>query len=274
MNMKKIIICIAVMLAALAASAQTTSEEYAAKYQRQAGIVGGAGVGVETIIDRWEEAFPDDPDAKVARINFFIAKSKTTTMVQKPGRTRYLGNKPLLSLKDSLGVDINYFEESSYNEEYFSQALTLIDECIAKYPEEARFVFLKINALREYEKEDPTLASAELDKLVEYRTKGLKLDGESLTEEDMVDVIQEFLGSFYTIGSPAAYESFLRVSQKMNKLYPKRTEFIDNIGSYYLVAANNPKKAISYYKKALKINPEDAVAIQNTKLANRKLKMK
>ena len=258
----------------IAAFAQTTAEEYAAKYLRQINKVGEAGVGVETIIDRWEEAFPESVDAKVARVNYYIAKSKTTTMVPKPGRQRYLGNKPLLTLKDSLGVDVNYFEETVYNDEFFSQALTLIDECMANSPDEVRYRFVKINVLRDYEKEDPTLAEAELVKLIDARASGLKFDGQPIAEDEIVDVIQEFCGSFYSVGSPAAYEAFLRLSQKMNKLYPKRTDFIDNIGSYYLVAAENPKKALSYYKKALKLNPEDIVALRNSKLATRKLQQK
>lgn len=274
MIMRKIFIVLAAAFACSAAFAQTTSEEFAAKYLRQAGKVGEAGVGVETIIDKWEEAFPDDPDAKVARVNYYIAKSRTTTMEAKPGRTRYLGNKPLLTLKDSLGTDINYFEEPVYEDEIFSQALTIVDECIAAYPDEARFRFVKINALRDYEKEDPTLAEEELNKFIDERGKGFKFNGEALSEDDILDVIQEFCGSFYNIGSPAAYEAFLRVSQKMNKLYPKRGEFFDNIGSYYLVAASNPKKAISYYKKALKLNPEDAAAARNMRLAERKLQQK
>lgn len=272
--MKKIFILVAMVSACLAASAQTTSEEFAAKYLRQVGMVGEAGVGVETIIDRWQEAFPDDLDAKVARVNYLISKSKTTAMVPKPGRTRYLGNKPTLTLKDSLGVDVNYFEEAAFEEEYFSQALTQLDEYMAADPDEARFRCVKINTLREYEKEDLTLSEVELNKLIDDRTKGLKFNGEPLPEEEVVGIIQEFLGSFYAVGSASAYETFLRLSQKMNKLYPKKTDFIDNIGSYYLVAADNPKKAISYYKKALKINPEDVVALRNTKLANRKLQKK
>lgn len=274
MKMKKISLILAMAVLSAAAFAQTTEEEYAARYLRQANKVGEAGVGVETIIDRWEEAFPESIDAKVARVNYYIAKSKTTTMAAKPGLQRYLGNKPLLTLKDSLGVDVNYFEEPVFNDEYFSQALTLIDECMAASPDEARYRFVKINALREYEKEDPTLAEAEMNKLIDARSSGLKFDGKPIPEDELVDIIQEFCGSFYTIGSPAAYEAFLRLSQKMNKLYPKRTEFIDNIGSYYLVAAENPKKALSYYKKALKLNPEDVVAIRNSKLATRKLQGK
>lgn len=60
----------------------------------------------------------------------------------------------------------------------------------------------------------------------------------------------------------------------MNKLYPKNTAFIDNIGSYWLVSEKNYKKAISFYKKALKLDPEDVAAIRNKKLAEREIEKK
>lgn len=52
----------------------------------------------------------------------------------------------------------------------------------------------------------------------------------------------------------------------MNKLEPNNTVFIDNIGSYWQVAKRNNKKAEKYYKKALKIDPEDYAATSNLKL--------
>ena len=52
----------------------------------------------------------------------------------------------------------------------------------------------------------------------------------------------------------------------MNKLEPKNPVFIDNIGSYYLVAKKDNKKAEKYYKKALKIEPEDYAATSNLKI--------
>ena len=37
----------------------------------------------------------------------------------------------------------------------------------------------------------------------------------------------------------------------------------DNIGAYWQVARNNSRKAMKYYKKALKIDPDDYVAKKN-----------
>ena len=56
----------------------------------------------------------------------------------------------------------------------------------------------------------------------------------------------------------------------MNKLYPKNPVFLDNIGSYWQVAEKNDKKALKYYKKALKLDPPDYAALNNIRLINRR----
>ena len=78
--------------------------------------------------------------------------------------------------------------------------------------------------------------------------------------------VGEYCYSLFAKGSPQAYDFFFRLSTRMNKLEPKNTVFIDNMGSYYLVAKKDNKKAEKYYKKALKIEPEDYAAISNLKI--------
>ena len=52
----------------------------------------------------------------------------------------------------------------------------------------------------------------------------------------------------------------------MSKRYPDNPAFIDNLGSYWLVARDNDKQAAKYYKKALKLDPEDYAAQRNLKI--------
>ena len=94
--MKKILILSALLVGA-AAYAQTDAASYAARYERQVRNVGAAGVGVETILDRWEADFPDDPAVYDGRSKFYLAKSMSSSVVAKEG-SKYLGADPLLSL--------------------------------------------------------------------------------------------------------------------------------------------------------------------------------
>ena len=100
---RSLFIAAALLLSGALASAQT-SQDFLAKYQRQVKMLGADGVGVETIIDRWEEAFPDDGDMLEARFLYNYLKSQSTDVVRKDG-AKYLGAAPVLSLKDSTGMD-------------------------------------------------------------------------------------------------------------------------------------------------------------------------
>ena len=68
------------------------------------------------------------------------------------------------------------------------------------------------------------------------------------------------------IASPISYGYFLEISEKMNRLYPDNTVFINNIGSYWQVVGENSRKALKYYRKALRIDPEDYVANTNIRI--------
>ena len=105
--MKRTIIIIAtLLLGGLAAFAQSTAEEYSEKYNRLVSRLGYAGVGIETYIDKWEAAFPEDGKMLEARCNYYLAKGMTTEVVPMSAE-KYLGNKPVISLPDSTGKKTN-----------------------------------------------------------------------------------------------------------------------------------------------------------------------
>lgn len=273
MNMKKVILAIAAIALCAAAAAQTTAEEFQARYERLVRNVGHSGVGVETLIDRWEEAFPDDPSVPIARFNYWFDKSERTEVVAKGSARKYLGKAPALTLKDADGQDVNYFEESFYDEESFGEAVKVLDAQIATHPTELRWRYLKITALLAYEKESPDMAAAELKALIERNASAhpaWTLDGESADDELFQQGVSEYCSSLFQLGTDAGYEFFREISERMNKLYPKNPVFIDNIGSWWQVVKGNDKQAVKYYKKALKLDPDDYAAKRNLQIIERK----
>ena len=266
------------MLAAGMVHGQETElrASYKQRYERQVRNVGVVGVGVETILDRWEKDCPDDPEMFKSKFDFNYAKSLSSEVVQNPS-SRFLGEKPVLTLKDSTGANVYYYQVNVFDDEYFSLALQSIGRAAELRPHELRYRFDKINALIAYEKDSPDMSYSEIKSLVEeYRSDqnaSWTLDSEPLTQVKGSSVAQEFsqaMGEYcyalYRIGTPLAYDYFLQLSTIMNKLEPNNTVFIDNIGSYWQVAKRNNKKAEKYYKKALKIDPEDYAATSNLKL--------
>ena len=272
---KKLLVPLVLVLAlACAARAQDAPvEDFAARYERLVRNVGYSGVGVETLLDRWEAASPDDPAIPTARFNYYYFKSQSSEVVPRPGVRRYLGNAPTLTLKDADGNDVNYFEETTYDEELFGEALKVLDGQIAAHPDELRWHYLKISALSAYEKESPDMAAAHLKSIIERNAAAhpaWTLDGEEASQDIFQQGVGEFCADFFQTGTPACYEYFLEISERMSKLFPKNPVFIDNIGSYWQVAKGNDRQAVKFYKKALKLNPDDYAAKRNMQIIERK----
>ena len=272
--MKKIIMfAAALLLSYTAVMAQTESERYEQRYEMLASRLGPAGVGIETVLDNWAKVDSTNARMLLGRFSYYFTKAQTSEIVTKPQK-KYLGMDPLLTLKDSLGNDVYYFQQNVFDDELYGQAIKAADKAISLWPDRLDFRFMKANAYIAYEKESPDMALAFLTALVDenVRRKGAwEYEGTAADPDFFEDAMQEYCFSFYTIGSDAAREAFLTLSQKLSGLYPGNAGFMNNIGSYYLVK-HEYKTALKYYDKVLKKHPSDYTAIQNGLIAARRLK--
>lgn len=267
--MKKTIFLVLALLSCLAMDAQDGATGVKAEYERQIRYVGASGPGVETIINRWEAASPDDPEVHVARFNYWLSKAASRTEVVVKPQKKYLGANPVVTLKDSLGNDVNYFEDVVYDDEAFGKALTSIDKAISLAPGELEYRFNKITAILGYEKESPDMTAEQINSLIDEYSSGSRawtFRGGEGGDDVFRQGIGEYCYNLFLIANPLSYGYFLEISEKMNKLYPDDTVFINNIGSYWQVAQGNSKKALRYYRKSLKIDPEDYVANTNIRI--------
>lgn len=270
--MKRIILTVLALLVTAAAMAQTTKEEYLEKYLRLVNRLSYSGVGIETFIDKWEAAFPDDGLMMEARCNYYLDKSMTTQLVAKDS-DKFLGNKPFLSVPDSTGKVVNYFEETFFDDELFGKAVSYLDKAIELYPLELIYRNDLIACLFAYEKESPDMAVKEIEKIVEKEKTTHPewlVNGVPVTQEQLSEMLSRHCVSLWNIANPAAYESFFSLSETLAKMYPGESNYLDNIGSYWLVARGNDKKAMKFYKKALKLNPDDEIAKANIKVIERR----
>ncbi|MGN1211794.1 MAG: hypothetical protein ACI4TM_08915 [Candidatus Cryptobacteroides sp.] len=251
------------------------SARYSQRYDQLVARVGAAGVGVETLLDTWESVDPENSKMQLARLNYYLTKAAKSVIVPKSVK-KYLGNEPVLTLKDSTGNDIRYFEDTEWDEELFSQALKQVDKMIKMWPEALDYRFMKTGALAAYEKESPDMTLSELLRLADLfctsKGRSWTYEGAPAGDEFFIGAMQEYCYMFFTTASETSFEAFKTLSEKMSGYYPKETIFISNVGSYWSACRKDPKKAMKEYNKVLKINPQDDTAIKNCILLCRKAK--
>ena len=250
-----------------------TAQDYERRYNLLVSQVGPAGVGVETLLDNWARAEKDNDKMLTARFHYYLLKSQSSEIVTRPER-KYLGTEPVLTLKDSTGADVYYFEVLKYDDELFREAVAAVDRAIEVYPDRLQLRFMKINAYVSYERESPDMALANLIALASDFDKGTSewiYEGEPADDEFFAQAMQEYCYTFYSLGTSYSYEAFRRLSEVMNGYYPDDMSFVCNIGSYHMLVKNDCKTALKYYSKVLKKNPTDYTAIRNSTLAARKM---
>ena len=254
------------------AHAQKPSQaDYLDRYTLLVNKLGVEGVGVETLLQRWGKDYPDDMDMLLGKFTYYLSKSQSNSM-EKIDASKYLGEAPTLTLKDSLGNDVNYFQVTNYDDELFGQATQAIDKAIGLAQDRLDLRLYKIAALIGYEKGSPDMALSGLKELIDY-------DGHSHPTwiypglepgpDLFPSLVQEYCYTFFRQATPASYEAFKEVSEKMAGYYPKNTVFLTNIGSYYLVYKHDSKNALKMYNKVLKKKPDDYATIKNCVLLAR-----
>lgn len=270
--MKRIVLLLAAVAVSAGLSAQTG--RYEQRYDLLVSQFGPAGPGVETVLDNWCKADSTNAKMLLGKFSYYYTKAQTT-QVEKKSVRKYLGMEPVLSLKDSTGADVHYYQVTLFDDELYGEAVKAADKAIAIWPDRLDFRFMKANAYIAYEKESPDMALAYLNSLIDEnmkRSRPWQYDGEEAGPDFFEDAMQEYCYSFYTIGSESSYEAFRALSMKLSGLYPDNMGFLNNLGSYYLVAKSDYKTAFKYYDKVLKQHPDDNTAIMNGMLAARKQK--
>ncbi len=271
--MKKILLTILAVVTLLPLSAQTkpTQKEYLDRYQLLVSKLGTDGVGIETLLQRWEKDYPDDTDMLLGKFSYYLTKSQSSSIEVKDA-AKYLGNAPALTLKDSLGRDVNYFQVINYDDELFGKATQAIERAIELNPNRLDLRLFKISSLIGYEKDSPDMALAGLKALIDYNGHShpvWEYPGVEADEDLFPSVMQEYCYAFFKIGTPHCFDAFKELSEKMLAYYPGNTVYMTNIGSYYLVYKHDSKAALKMYNKVLKKSPDDYTAIKNSVLLAR-----
>lgn len=277
MIMRKFIYVFAALVLSVAASAQ--SIDYLRRYNLLLDRVGPAGVGMETLIENWGKAEPESIEMLQARFFFLLTKAQGSEVVSRK-ESKFLGLTPVLTLKDSLGTDVHYYEVIKYEEGLFVDAVESLQQAISISPDRLDLRFLMANTYMSYERENIDLTLSNIMGLVhDYMSSGKKWlyqpdfasEPEEVDKEQFADMMKDYCYSFYTLATPSSYDAFLKLSERMNSYFKKDADFIGNIGSYHHVVKQDYKTALKYYDKAIKLQPDNTSLINNALIAARKM---
>lgn len=255
----------------LAAQTRPERKDYLDRYNLLVSKLGIDGVGVETLLQRWGNDYPEDLDMLLGKFTYYLKKSQTTS-IEKMDVPKYLGEAPALSLKDSTGKAVNYFQVINYDDELFGKAAQSIDKAIEIAQDRLDLRLFKLSSLLAYEKESPDMAVAGLKALVDYNCTmhpAWDYPGLEMKEETFPTLMQDYCVALFKTGTPSAFEGFRSLSEKLSGYYPRNPVFMTNLGSYYLVHKHDNKTAQKMYNKVLKKNPDDYIAIKNMVLLAR-----
>ena len=264
--MKRILVLL-LSLSALCAAAQETytQEEFLRRYNNLTDRVGAAGVGVETLLNKWEAAYPEDVQQMLARFSFYFTRCQTSH-VEQMAQDRYLGREPILPMTDSLGNKCNYFEVTDYDEELYALANLAIDQAIAAKPNQLDYRLVKIDAMMAFEKGSPDMTLQQLKALADVHFKqhpAWEYGGmESVDNEQFKAFMQDYCVALFRLGTPGGSEAFKSFSEYLLTYCKDDPLYVNNLGSYYLTKKDF-KKAQKYFDQVLKKDPSDMTALRN-----------
>lgn len=271
--MKRTLFIAAMLLASAGAFAQESVQSLNERYERLVRNLGYDGIGIETVLDKWEALDASDGRMLEARFNYWFTKSRqseVTTSKQK----KYLGQEPMMVLKDKDSTNIYYYEEFFFDDKMFGKAMSAIDKACALHPDQIGYRFDKVNALLAYEKGYTEMTEQELLGIIAddaRRTAPWKAGDSELLPDEFPNMIQEYCYILYSQGTGTSLDSFKTISERMSKQYPGKLDFACNIGSYWITAHANYKKAIKTFDKVLKVDPKNENALKNCIIAARKM---
>lgn len=270
--MKKLISISFALMICVAMAAQTPSERYEQRYNLLVSQLGPAGVGIETVLNNWEQVDSTNATLLLGRFMYLFTKAQDT-QIEKKSEKKYLGMDPVLTLKDTTGRDVYYYQVNVFDDQLYGEAIKAADKAISCHPYRLDFRFVKANAYIAYEKESPDMALAYLLALSDEFASGAAAwtyEGEDVDSKFFQEAMQEYCYSLYAISTDSSLKSFKTLSEKLSSLYPDNMGYINNIGSYYMIALKDYKAALKYYSKVLKVKPDDYTALKNAVLAARR----
>lgn len=219
--------------------------------------------GQRSVLMKWENEQPSDPDLYIAWFNYYFLISQGTVTIsnKQEGAT----GKPI----DDKSKNVVY--KQNYSQDALSNAYSYIDKGIAKFPNRLDMRFGKIYVLGE--NEDYNGFSTEIVKTIDHagriNNKWLWADNEPLDNVDKIfpETLQKYFVQLYTAymsnrSNTAILDYMENICTAILKHQPDRVVALSNLALVHMFREDFDK-AIPVLLKAEELAPTDAVIFMN-----------
>lgn len=215
------------------------------------------------ILTKWKEAAPQDPELFTSFFNYYFLKSKENGI----GITKGQPKGESFVITDSLDQVQGYIgNQVYYDQKDLQNALEIIEQGIALYPDRLDMRFGKIYVLGQVKDWDKF--TSEIIRTVEYSSGNdnewtwtnneLQQNGEDF----FLSSLQDYQVQLYNTGKDALLMNMRSIAREILKYYPNNIESLSNLSITYLLTGEYDK-GLEPLLKAEKITPTDYIVLSN-----------
>jgi tetratricopeptide (TPR) repeat protein len=217
------------------------------------------------ILEKWGKENNNDAELYTAYFNYYVSKSKSNILT--------LGSNPKgdewfeLTNTDTLKKEkIFLYENKTYNSELLVEAFNYINTGIQKFPARLDMRFGKIYLLGQIENYE--LFTNDIIEIIHYSDKIKNnwtwTDNKPLEDPQkyMLGGIQEYILQLYDTENDSLLNNMKIISETVLRYYPDNIESLSDLSIVYLLQGNYDA-ALTVLLKAEKINPKDAIVLNN-----------
>lgn len=215
------------------------------------------------ILTKWKEAAPKDPELFTSFFNYYFLKSKENGI----GITKDQPKGESFVITDSLDQVQGYIgNQVYYDQKDLQNALEIIEQGIALYPDRLDMRFGKIYVLGQVKDWDKF--TSEIIRTVEYSSGNdnewtwtnneLQQNGEDF----FLSSLQDYQIQLYNTGKDALLMNMRSIAREILKYYPNNIESLSNLSITYLLTGEYDK-GLEPLLKAEKITPTDYIVLSN-----------
>lgn len=263
--MKKRVLTVIMVTFALSLGAQSN-------YSKQYQLFGANSSNevVDGLFRDWQRDTPDDLELYVTAFNHYLSRSLHNMAQVSEVKPEGIES---IEFADSLGNKSYLYQITVCDSATMERSQQYIEQAIALRPARLDLRFGQITALW-YGGADylDRYCDRIVDMIAANRANGCRWEWDAndpteVTVDFFQQSVQEFCVQLFGLSSTEGSAKVRTIAKAMNDLYPKCAIFYTDMGSAYYFDEDY-KQADLYYRKALKIDPADAVVLRNLAVTN------